>query len=62
MFWDRLDQTSGFHGNQKLLNYNEKNVMIALTPSFFIGSSLNLQVTTNSVWSYLPLSNRHFSH
>ena len=45
MFWGRLDQNSGVHGNRKSpLTYNGENGVSTFSPLLLIRSSLNLQV------------------
>ena len=46
MFWGRLDQNSGVHGNRKTpLTYNGENGVSTLSRLLFIRSFLYLQVT-----------------
>ena len=46
MFWGRLDQTSGVHGNRKPpLTYNGENGVSTFSRLLMIGSCLYLQVT-----------------
>ena len=46
MFWGRLDQNSGVHGNRKTpLTYNGENGVSTLSRLLFIQSFLYLQVT-----------------
>ena len=46
MFWGRLDQNSGFHGNRKHpLTYNGENGVSTFSLLFLIRSFLYLQVT-----------------
>ena len=51
-FWDKLDQTSGFHGNRKHpLTYNGENNVSTFSLLFFIRSFSNLQVTRTCIKS-----------
>ena len=45
----RLDATTGFHGNHRVIV--AKNVVSTLAPLFLIGSSSYLQVTRTSITS-----------
>ena len=57
MFWDRLDQNSGFHGNRKLpLTYNEEIGVSTFPLLFFIRSFSNLQVTRTGINSQTYLN------
>ena len=52
MFWGRLDQNSGFHGNRKPpLTYNEENDVSTFSGLFLIRSFLYLQVTRTCIKS-----------
>ena len=52
MFWGRLDQNSGFHGNRKPpLTYNGENDVSTFSRLFLIGSFLYLQVTRTCIKS-----------
>ena len=52
MFWGRLDQNSGFHGNRKPpLTYNGENDVSTFSGLFLIGSFLYLQVTRTCIKS-----------
>ena len=52
MFWDRLDQNSGFHGNRMPpLTYNGENDVAAFSRLFLIRSFLYLQVTRTCIKS-----------
>ena len=52
MFWGRLDQNSGFHGNRKPpLTYNGENDVSTFSRFFLIGSFLCLQVTRTCIKS-----------
>ena len=52
MFWDRLDQNSGVHGNRKLpLTYNGGNDVSTFSRLFLIQSFLYLQVTRTYIKS-----------
>ena len=52
MFWGRLDQNSGVHGNRKpLLTYNGENGVATFSQLFLIRSSLYLQVTRTCIKS-----------
>ena len=52
MFWGRLGQNSGFHGNRKpQLTYNGENDVSTFSRSFFIRSFLYLQVTRTCIKS-----------
>ena len=77
MFWGRLDQNSGFHGNRKLpLTYNGENGVSTFSRLLLTWSFLYLQVTKtciklgrvqfcaesdHSFWSYLLLSDENFT-
>ena len=59
MFWGRLDQNSGFHGNGKpSLTYNGENDVTAFSRLFLIGSFLYLQVTWTCIKSQMNLNFR----
>ena len=67
MFYRRLDQNSGFHGNRKPpLTYNGENGVSTFSRLFFIRSFLYLQLTRTCIesdhwlWSYLPLRSKKF--
>ena len=50
MFWGRLDQNCGAHGNRKPpLTYNGKNDVSTFSRLFLIGSFLYLQVTRTCI-------------
>ena len=52
MFWGRLDQNSGFHGNRKPpLTYNGENDVSTFSRLFWIRSFLYLQVTRTCIKS-----------
>ena len=52
MFWCRLDQNSGVHGNRKPpLTYNGENGVSTFSRLFLIRSSLYLQVTRTCIKS-----------
>ena len=52
MFWGRLDQNSGFHGNRKHpLTYNGENDVATLSPLLLIQPFLYLQVTSTCIKS-----------
>ena len=52
MFWGRLDQNSGAHGNRKpTLTYNGKNDVSTFSRLFLIGSFLYFQVTRTCIKS-----------
>ena len=52
MFWDRLDQNSGVHGNRKpSLTYNGENGVSTFSQLLFIRSFLYLQVTRTCIKS-----------
>ena len=52
MFWGRLDQNSGFHGNRKPpFNYNGENVVTTFSRLLLIRSFLYLQVTRTCIKS-----------
>ena len=52
MFWGRLDQNSGFHGNRKPpLTYNGKNGVSTFSRLLLIRSFLYLQVTRTCIKS-----------
>ena len=52
MFWGRLDQNSGFHGNRKPpLTYNGENDVSTFSRLFLIWSFLYLQVTRTCIKS-----------
>ena len=46
----RPDETTGFHGNHRVIM--GENVVSCLAPSFLIGSSSYLQVTRTSIISW----------
>ena len=78
MFWGRLVQNCGYHGNQKLpLTYNGENGVSIFCQSFLIRSLPNLLVSKisvnlrgvlisagldHSLQCYAPLSNGKKSH
>ena len=52
MFWDRLDQNSGVHGNRKPpLTYNEESGVSTFSWMLLIWSFLNMQVTRTCIKS-----------
>ena len=52
MFWGRLDQNSGVHGNRKpLLTYNGENGVSTFSRLLYIRSFLYLQVTRTCIKS-----------
>ena len=52
MFWGRLDQNSGVHGNRKPpLTYNRENGVSTFSPLLLIQSSLYLQVMRTCIKS-----------
>ena len=52
MFWGRLGQNSGFHGNRKPpLTYNEEKDVFTFSRLFLIRSFLYLQVTRTCIKS-----------
>ena len=52
MFWGRLDQNSGFHGNRKPpLTYNGENDVSTFSRLFLIRSFLYLLVTRTCIKS-----------
>ena len=52
MFWGRLDQNSGFHGNRKPpLTYNGEKDVSTFSRLFLIRSFLYLQVTMTCIKS-----------
>ena len=54
MFWGRLDQNSGFHGNRKPpLTYNGENDVATFSQLFLIRSFLYLQVTRTCIKSWM---------
>ena len=54
MFWGRLDQNSGFHGNRKApLTYNGENDVSTFSRLFWIWSFLYLQVTRSCIKSWM---------
>ena len=54
MFWCRLDQNSGVHGNRKPpLTYNGENCVSTFSRLFLIRSSLYLQVTRTCIKSWM---------
>ena len=54
MFWGRLDQNSGVHGNRKPpLTYNGENGVSTFSLSFLIRSFLYLQVTRTCIKSQM---------
>ena len=57
MFWDRLDQNSGFHGNRKRpWTYNGENDVSTFSLLFFIKSFSNLQVMRTGIKSRTSLN------
>ena len=57
MFWGRLDQNSGVHGNRKLpLTYNGENGVSTFPRSLLIQSFLYLQVTRTCIKSCTSLN------
>ena len=57
MFWDRLDQNSGVHGNGKPpLTYNGKNDVSTFSRLLLIRSFLYLQVTRTCIKSRMGLN------
>ena len=57
MFWGRLDQNSGVHGNRKLpLTYNGENGVSTFSPLFLTRSFLFLQVTRTCIKSQTSLN------
>ena len=53
MFWGRLEQTSGVHGNRKPpLTYNEENGVSTFSRLLLIRSSIYLQVTRTCIKSW----------
>ena len=60
MFWGRLDQNSGVHGNRKPpLTYNEENGVSTFSRLLLIRSFLNLQVTRTCIKSQTSLNFAH---
>ena len=57
MFWDRLDQNSGFHGSRKSpLTYNGENDVSTFSRLFFIRCFLYLQETRTCIKSRTRLN------
>ena len=57
MFWGRLDQNSGVHGNRKPpLTYNGENGVSTFSRLLLIGSFLYLQVTRTCINSWTSLN------
>ena len=69
MFWGRLDQNSGVHGNRKTpLTYNRENgvstfsrLLLIRSKSLKLGRVRFWADSERSFWSYLPLSDENFA-